>query len=507
MNRQQPPGPAPYSRARERYAKRRRRQLAMMAAAGVVTVGLLAVIVLLVFLIRGCNGLLAGSRTIAGRGSTDARRARQVAIQEFRPAPWLVEFDGERLYAAGDTQQRTEILTSWPIDQLAAYAVGDKEPVWQRPVDADYSEFYLGSNRLVGFKQSLTEPPKLQLDTYNADSGESEWSFTLDKAAHGCIAAAGPQVVIGYELPDGYRLASYDLLKHALGDAAKEAKSWGIRLPLEGLVGGEFASEVYPEIEVRLWPDLVVYKQFNVIGFVEAGTGRRLREYAAPAFIHRFTVDPVQRLCYIVHIGNQEGTFAIVAVPCGAGSPQSIHRFEGLGEDVKLAADNGGLAVAYPLVSDETEGQRSKVVGFRGNSLVFEQELTGLVRTLFTHEHAAQAYFAAVNSGVDDMGYPTGRSVLWRFDMQTGKGDVVARYSRPIMAVHPFKQDCLVLLLGGDIYSFMPATGASRRLRRARYPVLSALASPDESRVAVFASTKKHYANEPNQPMQVIVFE
>lgn len=129
------------------------------------------------------------------------------------------------------------------------------------------------------------------------------------------------------------------------------------------------------------------------------------------------------------------------------------------------------------------------------------------MRALFNHEQAPGVFFAATNTGVDDMGYPSGRGAIWRFDAATGEARLVSRYSRPIMAAKPFKEDCLVLLRGGDIFSFIPAAGAGKKLRRARYPILSSLASPDKTRVAVFATTEKHYADEPGQPMQVIVFE
>jgi hypothetical protein len=155
-----------------------------------VAVGLAVVLILAIALIRGCSSMLADSRPPQVRGSAVARRSRQVAIQEFRPAPWLVEFDGERLFAAADTEQRQEILASWPVDQLTAYRLGEKQPLWQRTIDADYSEFYLGGNRLLGFKQFLAEPPHLQTETYNADS-ERRLSFQIDDA--GCITL-GPQV-------------------------------------------------------------------------------------------------------------------------------------------------------------------------------------------------------------------------------------------------------------------------------------------------------------------------
>jgi len=507
MQQQQPPGPANSSRARERYAKRRRRQLAAVTAIGLVAAVLLSALILAVFLIRGCSSLLTGSGPTYKRSSADSRWARPLAAQELKPAPWLVEFDGEHVYAARDTQKREEILTSWPVDQLAAYTLGENQPLWQRTIDAYYSEFYLGSDRLVGFKQSLMEPPYLLLDCFSAADGAQLWSFTLEQAGQGCIAAAGPQVIVGYELPDGYRLASYDLQKRVLSNTGIEAKSWGIRLPMDDLSSEEYGSDIFSELDIRLWSDLVVYKQFNVIGFVEADTGRRLREFAAPMYIHAFTVDPAQRICYIVYTGNQEQTYAVLGVPCIPGSARSVYRFEGQGEDTKLAVQDGSLALAYPLVGDETGKLRSSVRCFRQNDLVLEAEVDGLVRALFTHEQAPGVFFAAVNSGIDDLGYPSGRSVIWRFDLSNGKAAVAARYSRPMMSATPFKDDCLVLLRGGDIYSFSAVTGDTRRLRRARFPILSALASPDAEHIAVFASTEKHYANEPGQPMQVIVFE
>jgi len=507
MQQQQPPGPANLNRARERYAERRRRQLATMVAVGLVAGVLLVLLVLAVFLIRGCSSLLAGGSSSETRTARKTRRVQFVAAQELKPAPWLVEFDGEHVFAARDTQQRKEILTSWPVDQLSAYNLGNDQPLWQRTIDADYSEFYLGSSRLVGFKQFLTEPPHLLLDCYSAAAGDQLWSFSLENASQGCIAASGPQVIVGYELPDGYRLAAYDLQKSVTGNAAVEAKSWGIRLPMEGLLREEYGSDIYSELDVRLWADLAVYKQFNVIGFVEASTGRRLREFTTEMYIHAFTVDPAQRMCYIVYTGNGERTYALLAVPCIPGGARSIYRFEGQGEDTKLATQEGNLALAYPLVADETGKLKSAVRCFRQNDLVLETDVDGLVRTLFSDEQAPGMFFAAVNGGIDDLGYPSGRSVIWRLDIGSGKAEIVARYSRPIMSATSFKEDCLVLLRGGDIYSFNAATSDTRRLRRARYPVASCLASPDGSRLAVFASTEQHYANQSGQPMQVLVFE
>ena len=117
MNQQQP-APGKANRARDRYAKRRRRQLATLTAIGLVAIVLAVVLTIIIFAVRGCAGVLQSSGPRFTRNAQDSRWAREVAVRELKPAPWLIEFDGSRLYLASDTQQRSEIISGWPLDLL-----------------------------------------------------------------------------------------------------------------------------------------------------------------------------------------------------------------------------------------------------------------------------------------------------------------------------------------------------------------------------------------------------
>ncbi|MBN2080707.1 hypothetical protein JW859_00730 [bacterium] len=504
-----PPGPpaTPLSRARERYQKRRRRQLATMAAAGVIAIGLILVVVVIALLVRGCRSVFISTAPVVPREANDPRWAHELTALEQRNAPWLFEFDGDRLYLASDRQRRDVTYPTWPIDTLSALAVADGSQLWEQAVDTEFAVFYCGGDYLAGFRNYLAGPPRLFLACYTADSGALAWTLELDYATKGCITAEDNIVVLGYELPDGYRLAAYNLAAQVQGDAATEAKAWGMRLPLDGLLVQDLSSEYGGELKIASRSGLIVYRFHNVIGLVDMETGARLKEYAAPGFIHDYALDVANDTCYLLVSGNAEGTFLLQSIPIHNGRPHNLPRFQGRGEYGRLLAGNGALMLCYPT-TDAGRNMKTKIICYRDNTQLVEQEVDGAVGSTLHPLAAPDEFLVSLSAGLDEYGAPVGGGQLLSVPAVPG-GEIaqVARFRQPVQGLATLKDDCLVLLKGGEIYSYMAEYRAHHRLRKAKYPVLIAVTSPDDRRLAVFATTEKFMDDQPGQPLQVIIFE
>jgi len=502
----QPPGPVKSRQARERYLKRRRREQALMVAGTIV--GCIAVVIIIgaVLLLRACTGCSCSmNQPPFVRDTANPGWAQEVATHNFRPAPWFYQLDENCLYFATDNQLREFSYLSLPVDTIGAQPFAAAAKGWQLPVDAEFSSFALGGGQLAGFRQYFSDPPHVLLTSYNADGSGTDWSLQLDDASGGCTTTEGKVMVVGYTLPDGDRLAGYNLMT--------QAKAWGMKLPLRGLFAEQSGTEPLPELSLfSVGNGVVAYQKFNIVGLVDVGSGQR-NEFAASAFVWDIEPDSDARICYLLVAGNQLGTYKVRALPFSEGVGHDVYRFECKApvQQISMYATGGNLLLSYPVGGGDSNA-KTRLLMFQGTSTeaVLTHEFDGLLQAVASLTTGQGEFVLAFNSAVDDGGLPTGRGALHRVRVGDGIVDNVwdgPRFSRPILGLAPLKEDCLVLLRGGEIWSYGAAANGKRRLRKARYPLLEPVWSEGGTTLAVLSYTEAYLEGRPGQQMQVIVYK
>jgi hypothetical protein len=499
---------------RERYKQHRRRQTVRTVACGTIVISVLALVVLLVVLVRACSGIPISGMPRFERSDTDPRWAHEIAGYHLRPAPWFFALDDGNFFVAGDTQQRDSVYPVYHVDSIACYPLDGQEPSWTQTVDTEISRFGLAGDMLTGFRQYVANPPRLEVICYSKSNGVPEWTIDIADAQEGEIITDGEHVVLAYYLPDGHRLAGYN--------TSARAKAWGMRLPLDGLV-----DDLSTSITLRGWKGVAAYQIRNVIGLVDTGSGQRLREYAASGYILDFELDlsnPDDRVCYLLLNGNQRNMYKVMVLPF-RGNTRDLQHFESIesAEDIGLLAADGHLLLSYLLPAAESPLPRTRVMCYaRGNpEPVVRHEVEGVVTDALAVPGRVGEFLLVVHAGVAETGLPVGDGTLYYLDanpdpvlnedgelLEEGKQFALAgKMHSPVMHLLPFKEDCLVMMFGGDIASYIPEARQDFSLFKTRYPMLKPIFSPSGEHLAVVAYTENYLLDRTGTAVQVIVFE
>lgn len=502
----QPPAPVKSRLARERYLKRRRREQALMVAGTIVGCFAIVIVVAGVLLLRSCTGCSCSvGQPRFVRDAADPGWAQEVATHNFRPAPWFCQLDNNWLYFATDNQMREFSYMSVPVDTIGAEPFVAAAQGWQLPVDAEFSSFALGGGKLAGFREYLADPPRVVLTSYGSDGSGTDWSLQIDDATGGCTTTEGKAAVIGYTLPDGDRLAGYNLVT--------QAKAWGMKLPLRGLFAEQSGTEPQPELSLfSVGNGFVAYRKFNVVGMVDVGSGQR-NEYAASGYVWDIEPDSDAEICYLLVAGNQVDTYKVRALPFSEGVGRDVYRFEckAPAQQIRMYATGGILLLSYPVDGGDGNTQ-TRLLVFQDTSTesVLTHEFDGLLQGVASLSTGTGEFVLALNRSVGDNGLPQGRGALHRVRVGDDIVDNVwegPRFSRPILSLAPLKEDCLVLLRGGEIWSYGAEANGKRRLRKAKYPLLEPLWSEDGTTLAVMSYPEAYRESRPGQSMQVIIYK
>jgi outer membrane protein assembly factor BamB len=496
--------PPPQSRSRqvrERYRKARRRQLAIFSIAVFLFLVLVALIVTAAVLLRGCvqrPGQLAPKPRPASRTALP-KLAGTVNLKSV----WFVYLDDKAVYAACDTKGRESGYPNYPLDLLAAYPLTGGKSLWQVQLDTQVYMLTAAQGQLLCFSQYLSEPPRAELTAYNAADGASSWSQRIDGATHSGFCADGKVALLGYQQSDGARLCAFNI--------ERGAKAWGMKLPLKGLQRGLLDTEATGSFELFGAGGLSVYHFLNVVGVVQSEKGKLLREYAAPGFIRTTELDSTARICYLLTSGQEANSYAVQALPVSGGSAVNLVRFSSPdAEGTLLLAEGGRLLVSYVDTPTAGGAPACMVAGYKSGheGPLFAQRLEGgVISDISALPGAPGDYLIAVNDSVDETRLPQGAGRLLRLNGATGATQEVARLKVPVLYLVPFKQQCLVLTRGGDIYSYDPASAMLRRFKHAAYPLLAALLSADGQRLLVYSVPEATDSNAPFASVQVLLFE
>jgi len=491
-------------RATERLLKKRRKQQAMLSALGLLSVAVLSIIILIVISVRSCSLDFSFRRPVK-RADNDPRWAQEVRAHDFDLAPWFAQVGPENIYIAQDTDLAEPGLDCLHINRLAAYPLTGSDPVWETEVDEDLEEFHLCAGKLVGYRLHRADPARICLTVYDAATGTHDWDLEIPGAEDGGVVMDGQAAILGYSLPDGYRLAAYNL--------ETQAKAWGMRLPFDGMLSVDTSDGAVCDLGIYPYMGMVAYKRMNVAGFVATGTGHRVREFASTGYIHDVVLDMDDQLCYLLVTGNQYETYVVQVLPISGGNSRDVYRFETdcPPSQIIMHAQAGKLVLAYSASVPEGSGPVTQLVCFDRYSADPEitHELEGVAGDLVSLPGLNGEFLLAVNADLvpDDAGLPRGWGELWRVRLSDRTAWEAHHFRRPILSVAPFKEDCLVLLRGGEIYSYLALPDGVKRLRKARYPVLAMDIGDDGRHIAVFSWTERFYNYQPGQSAQVIVYE
>jgi len=494
------PQPLKSRQLRERYRKARRRQFAK-------SFGLICLLIVLVALLFGFVMLWRGCQPPAPQTILDPHYRRQeqnpqfaqtIAELRLNPAPWFTVLDDERLYVALDRERTEPAYPILPVDTISAYIPGENQPLWEKQWQGGFSWFGICGDTLYGVAERLADSAAIELYSFSTSDGAFTKRLRLD-GGRCAVTATDDTVVLGYYLPDGYRLAGYQ--------PSDWAKSWGMRLPLEHL---RVDSSQPSTLLLQRWEELTAYVVDNVLGMVDVTAGGKLLvEYPAESRILAATYDPNTDIAYVVYDTETATKRKLVAVPVRGGPPRELTGIVNLGSPPLLVAENGYVLIGYQTA---TEGSplRGKVVCFhiqQHEALLTHSFPEGEVWDLAVLPQQSGCFIAALVAGTNAEGQPESPSWLYRIHAEQGNVDLVKRFRQPITYIAPFKEDCLVIMGNGDIMSFAAEGPGLFHLQRAAYPVASLALSPGLARIAVFSSTADYFAGAVNQPAHVIVFE
>ncbi|MCH7471988.1 hypothetical protein IIA79_03445 [bacterium] len=505
---------------RERYRKLRRRQVA--AVAGLLVMSALAVLLIFatVMALRSCTGAWLGGddKRALGEGEED-RWARLGGTHQFQLAPWFVALDSSALYIVQSTTSlrgRSPLMSTardgrstgtegQQVDVLAAYPLAGGGPIWQS--EATYELFGLGlaGGALFGYRQHASSPPSLEFVAFDAAGGSETWSIPLKDASEGSLIIEGKTALVGYRLPDGYRLVGY------IVEAEFQTKVLGKHLPFAGLSDDLLNMPGASERMALVAQDgFAAYHLANVAGIVEISTGKLLREYAGAGYIYNVQLDAATRTCYILAAAEGPGKYILRALPFDGGAPSDLYRFDSASEEVLMLAEAGYLVLSYAVPEEGSEQPVPKLVCFSGRestAVLTHRFDAGVISDVALLQESSGGYLAALNQGIGDDGAYRGASELFWVDLVEETVTRVARQKAPVLYLAPFKGDCLVLLQGGSILSFDSGDKGARRIRKARYPYLEPVLSPGKERLAILSYPRAYLEGEGGQPMQVLIYE
>jgi hypothetical protein len=187
-----------------------------------------------------------------------------------------------------------------------------------------------------------------------------------------------------------------------------------------------------------------------------------------------------------------------------------MYRFDCVDDEILLLASGGYVLLSYAVQEVGTEEPVTKLVCFEGNReepVLAHQFVEGRVSDV-THLPGTTADFlVALNRGQEASRLPVGWGALYRVRLAESVIEEATRFRRPILLLAPFKGDCLVLLRGGEIWSFIAQANAAQRVKRTAHPLLWSVPSGTGERLMVTSYPEAYAHDKPGLPMQVIIFD
>jgi hypothetical protein len=477
---------------RERYRRARRKQqvLFMLAGCGV----LLAVGVLGGgwWWAHRAPSLPRPGRADRGQPAprTPAKALTVAGEKQFAAAPWVFEVDADNLYYFADSRHSLETRPNYPCDTMGAVPARGGKPRWE--LQGDFPLQHDGLDQgldwvdgtLVGLTQRLTDK-RLDLTGWSSADGRQLWTAGIPQATDAALLGLGPDAIVTYRLPDGYRMVAYS--------AAKGAKAWGLKLPLRGLHTSGNAAPAPLERHDDAYA--VVYTCNNVIGVVDPSTGKLRREFAATGTILDTEVVEQSQTAYILVQGNQQASFSIVAIPLGEGSSRAVLNLLTTDGRVFFAASQHWLLTCCREPQGAADVLRVRCQPLDSSGAQFTHDVEG--------GHAVCASLVAgptpefllgVSAPEDDKSgaLPEAKRFAGVFP-ERGEVDDAGQTAQPVLSFVSFQTNVLAFADGGVLYRFDGGKQRFVNFRKLRYPQLFARLSDDRSTLLIGSTTEQYF--------------
>ena len=495
---------------RERYRLQRRRQTLMVL--GWLGTGALFIIIVAgtVLLTRGCWQPAEGGplvRRISRRAEPGPNQAQLIGSHSFRNAPWLLAVDDERLYAASDSQRRELMELNYPLDILAAYEFGEAKPLWELelPEDSQATGLFAAGGNVCTFAQYLADPPYLELHGYTSDAGISSWSKRIEQAEQVKAVQTGGQLVLNYMLPDGFRLTGYRM-------ADGERSSLGLKLDLNGLATNTIDQALSQEFELYAWDNIIGYSYYNVAGLADAGTGKLVCENALDYYVYDMVYSTEAKRGIVLTGGETRDSYVLWEL-ARDGVPLQTYQFLCNDSDILLRVAGEYTAVAFHIAEGALEGNPKLVVlqrDFTTPRVECSFEKPGIIADIAALPGAAEdmQFLVAYDDRLDREGWPTGKSELYLVDpMAEMPMQLLAKLKQPVQFTTMFKEDCLIVCRGGQVYCYNAAGQTVARLAQLKQDLAKPQTSATQETLALISAPAARWVGQPGKPLSASMFK
>ncbi|MDQ3023259.1 MAG: PQQ-like beta-propeller repeat protein, partial [bacterium] len=278
-----------YKQLLERKRQSRRKLALRRLAALMLLVVVVAVVLGLVFGIRGCSQRTNQSAEVpkqrVSKPDSEISKVQLTFAHDFRPGPRFVALDDKHLYVGALTPGKGDAP---PTTLLAGFdylrKANQQDPVWQSPVEATFSQMLVSGGTIIAVPDSGDS-----MQRFHGETGKPMTVIDADPA-NAQIAMNSRLVVAGYVDDSSgrptVRLAAYNT------QSGKFA--WSRRSKLTGLSSGlDACCGSQHHVELSCWESVCAYRLHNVVGLVTTtGKGKLVRpEYAASGHIAAVQLD------------------------------------------------------------------------------------------------------------------------------------------------------------------------------------------------------------------------
>jgi outer membrane protein assembly factor BamB len=511
---------ARYQKLKDKKRNAQRRQFARYIAFGVLGLLVVALIFALIAGVRSCAAGRSATAPATADAQADAKAepkadpqaAAKVAAPQlvyarsFKLAPWFVTVDNARLYAGESEVRGSGAERELALGSIAAYELKGSTPLWQQPLTDSFTQLGAAGGTFL----ALTEPSDEEdVAVYGFDGalGKEKWRVAAVHGAKTDLSTDGSTAVLSLNtvesdgLHDGLRLAGYN--------AGSGAKVWSLRPPLRALAIDEMDTCCSaPRLDVHCWAGLLTYRLHNVVGLVNAGSGKLIKEFPTDEHVMELQYDSSGKVCYIITRTETDGTYRLIRIPLGEAPAKRILEFDSPSDQFLLLAEQGNVLLAY--TGEGKKGPATKLVAFakdESKPKLVKQFEHGTASDMAALPSKPGEFLIALSDKYDDRGLPLGRTELHRVRLADGQVWEAARLKRPVLWMTNFKRDCVLLLRGGDIDVFNADSNRVKRLRHAKYDFLEPLQSTDKGTLLVSSYPAAYLDSGLSAPMQVLVFQ
>jgi hypothetical protein len=502
------------NRFRNRYKQvqqtRRRARARLVAGSVIGLITLFALTMLVLFAISTVRGCGRGRNSVSATGgaATDGTPGPRVrAAFRYSPAPWYISLDNDGVILAQSGRQSGDMGEGlFTVSSLQSVPMDGGKPRWETEVAASFTGFAVAGGSFICEGQGSSGHFSHLLRAYSTATGKQRWEVEVKDAEDFGVSCSKNVVCTGSRLvEDGEAEAAVRLEGY---DSQSGQRLWRLAPPMKSLQFDHDDENSTLPMTIGTWDGVLSYQFSNVIGFVNAASGKLLKEFNFRGPVYDVQVNAAGKVAYAIVASEQEGACLLYKLPLAEGKSSQLARFDCTGQQFLLLLDRDlALLASY---SDMEDGRGTNLwcyqLGKAGT--IFEYRFEDkVISDMAPLPDSAGQYLLALSARLSDSHEPAGDSWIMRLRLTDRAVWETESFGKPVLWLTPFKHDCLALLQGGGVYSYDAASNKTRRIRKLLYDYLEPQYSPDRTKLAVSSYPEGYRQNRPGQPMQVVVFE